>query len=60
METLLEFYNAMPILVLLHGSECWTWTKKQINRTGTAEVCFLRAVADATLTDKRRNEDIIK
>jgi hypothetical protein len=48
----------MAIPTLLHGSECWTLTKRQKSRLEAAEMRFLRSVAGYRLIHRRRNEDI--
>ena len=58
--TKIKFYKVMAIPMLLYGSESWTLTKQDKRNIETSEMKFLRSVANYTLWDKKRSEDIRK
>jgi len=56
----MKFYKVVARPSLLHGSETWITTKKDMTRLETAEMRFLRSVTGYTRLDKIRSEVIRK
>jgi hypothetical protein len=57
-ETILKFYKILALPSLLHGTECCTLTKRQLQEDKSSEMRFLRSVAGYTRIDKKINTDI--
>ena len=51
-------YKSYYLPILTYGSECWTWTKKDLSRLQATEMRFLRGVLDKTRRDRIRNDTI--
>jgi hypothetical protein len=56
----IKVYNALALLVLLHGSEILTFRRKDKNRVTSTEKKFARRTAGYTLSDHKRNEEILE
>jgi hypothetical protein len=44
-ETILKFYKVLAVPAVLYGSECWTFTKQQLEQIESSEMILLRSVA---------------
>jgi hypothetical protein len=57
-ETILKFDKVLSVPALLHGSECWTLTRQQLQQIESSEMRFMRSVAGYRRIDKKRDTDI--
>ena len=56
----MKFYKVVARPALLHGSETWVTTTRDMTRLEAAEMRFLRSVKGYTRLDKITSEDIRK
>jgi hypothetical protein len=56
----IKVYNALTLLILLYGSENWTFRQKDKKRLISIETNFFKRTVEYTLSDHRRNEEILE
>ena len=57
-ETMLKFYKVMSIPLIMYGCETWIINKKERQKIQSAEMRFLRKVANYSRQDRKRNTEI--
>ena len=55
---MLKFYKVMSVPIIMYGSETWVMNKKEKQKVQSAEMRFLRKVANYSLEDRKRNTEI--
>ena len=53
LSTQIRFYKMMAVPVLMYGSENWSLNRSDKRKIETAEIRFLKPMAEYTLLDKK-------